>query len=34
MWPKKISNFMHGLKSAILAIFSEISRLAGLAMPS
>ena len=33
IWPKKILNFMHGLKSAILAILPEIGRLAGLAMP-
>ena len=25
VWPKKPSNFMHGLKSAILAILPEIS---------
>jgi len=23
IWPKKISDFMHGLKSAILAIFQD-----------
>ena len=33
IWPKKILNFMHGLKSAILAILPEFRRLAGLACP-
>jgi hypothetical protein len=32
-WPKKSLNSMLGLKSAILAILSEIGRLAGLAVP-
>ena len=31
IWPKKFLNSMHGLKSAILAILSEIGQLAGLA---
>ena len=33
IWPQKILNSMHVLKSAILAILPEIGRLAGLAMP-
>merc|ERR1712203_675025 len=33
IWPKKILNSMHELKSAILAILPEIGRLAGLACP-
>jgi hypothetical protein len=31
IWSKKILNSMHGLKSVILAILSEIGQLAGLA---
>ena len=31
IWPKKILNSMHRLKSAILAILPEMGRLAGLA---
>ena len=33
IWPKFFLNSMHVLKSAILAILPEISRLAGLACP-